>query len=167
MNILEQVQTAAPDYGLDILENLAEQRGWILERLNNGDLVMESIGDNCTYMIQFTWSAEYQCLHVTCSMDMRLPEKSGAAINDLLASINSKLWIGHFATMAGLNSPAFRHTIMMNGAAEQKAEEIENIVEIGLGECERFYAAFQFAAFHNMPAQQAMDCALMECVGQA
>ena len=88
-------------------------------------------------------------------------------MNDLLATINSKLWIGHFAVMAGFNAPAFRHTIMMNGTSEHKARELEDIIEIALGECERFYAAFQFAAFHNMPAQQAMDCALMECVGQA
>lgn len=167
MNFLEQVQTAAPDYGLDILENLAEERGWVLDRLNNGDLVMESVGDNCTYAIQFTWSAPYQCLHLTCSMDMCLPDDRGGAVNDLLATINSKLWIGHFAVMAGYNAPAFRHTIMMNGTSEHKARELEEIIEIGLGECERFYAAFQFAAFHNMPAQQAMDCALMECVGQA
>jgi len=167
MNFLEQVQTAAPDYGLDIVENLAEERGWALEQLTNGDLVMDSVGDNCTYQLQFSWSAPYQCLHLTCSMDMHLPQSAGAQVNDLLATINGKLWIGHFAVMAGINSPAFRHTIMMNGTPEHKARELEEIIEIGLGECERFYSAFQFAAFHNMPAQQAMDCALMECVGQA
>ncbi|SCA57037.1 conserved hypothetical protein [Candidatus Terasakiella magnetica] len=167
MNFVQQAQTKTPNHGLDVLEHLAEQRGWLLESLTNGDLVMESVGENCTYLIQFSWSDEYQSLHMSCSMDMRLSQKSAGNVNDLLASINSKLWIGHFAVMAGLNAPAFRHTIMMGNAGFEKAQEIEEIIEIGLGECERFYPAFQFAAFNNMPGQQAMDCALMECVGQA
>ncbi|WP_135080861.1 YbjN domain-containing protein [Terasakiella sp. SH-1] len=167
MNFIQQAQTNTPNHGLDVLEQLAEQRGWILEVISNGDYVMESVGEHCTYVIQFTWSDQYQCLHVTCSMDMRLPQHSAAHVNDLLAAINAKLWIGHFAVMAGMKKPAFRHTIMMGNGGFEKATEIEEIVEIGLGECERFYAAFQFAAFNNMPGQQAMDCALMECVGQA
>lgn len=154
-------------HGLDVLENLADQHGWALETLSNGDLAMESEGENATYLLQFTWSDVYQCLHITCSMDMHLPPSSGGNVNDLLASINAKLWVGHFAVMKGLNAPAFRHTVMMSDSTIDKSGEIEEIIEIALGECERFYHAFQFAAFHNMPGAQAMDCALMECVGQA
>ena len=167
MSFLQQVNSAKPNYGLDVLENLAEQRGWLLERLSNGDMMMESVGEWCTYAIQFTWSAEYQSLHITCSLDMHLPEDKGAQINDLLATINSKIWIGHFAVMAGTNAPAFRHTVMMLGNDKAKSLEIAEIVETGLGECERFYPAFQFAAFNNMSAQQAMDSCLFECVGTA
>jgi hypothetical protein len=167
MTFMHHHHLATPDYGLDVLESLAEQRGWALERLSNGDLLMESVGEMSTYALQFTWSAQYNCLHITCSMDMRLPDTCGAAVNDLLAAINAKLWIGHFAIMAGLQSPAFRHTVLMQGPQKQKAKEIEEIIEIALGECERFYPAFQLTAFNNMPAHQAMDCALMECVGQA
>ena len=165
------IQTApemnADDHGLIVIETLADQRGWALERLSNGDLMMESVGDQATYAIQFSWSDQFQSLHVTCSMDMRLPERSAANVNDLLASINAKLWIGHFAIMKGMNAPAFRHTVLMPDPTVDKTSEIEAVLEIGLGECERFYSAFQFAAFHNMSGPQAMDCALMECVGNA
>ncbi|WP_051609949.1 YbjN domain-containing protein [Terasakiella pusilla] len=167
MSFLEQITPSAHTRGLDVLENLADQRGWILEKAANGDMVMESVGEWCTYQVQFTWSAEYQSLHITCSMDMHLPQDKGAEVNDLLALINSKLWIGHFAVMSDGNMPAFRHTLLMAGPESMKAAELEDIVETGLGECERFYPAFQFAAFNGMNAHEAMSCTLFECVGNA
>lgn len=167
MTLLEQVSPAATTRGLDILEKLADDRGWILDQAENGDLIMQSTGEWCTYDVQFTWSAEYQCLHITCSIDMHLPTDAGAEVNDLLAHINAKLWIGHFAVLAHGNTPAFRHTLLMKGPHNVKAAELEEIIETGLGECERFYPAFQFAAFNKMCASDAMACALFECVGNA
>ena len=167
MTLLEQVTPSSTVRGLDIVEKLADDRGWVLETADNGDLIMESVGQWCTHQVQFTWSAEYQSLHITCSLDMHLPQDKGAAINDLLATINSKLWIGHFAIMNNGNMPAFRHTLLMAGPQNVKAAELEDIVETALGECERFYPAFQFAAFNDMNAQDAMACALFECVGNA
>ncbi len=167
MTLLEQVTPPAQNRGLDVLENLADQRGWILETAANGDMIVESVGDWCTYAVQFTWSAEYQSLHITCSMDMHLQADKMSQVNDLLALINAKLWIGHFAVAAGSTTPAFRHTLMMSGPSAGKAAELEDIIETGLGECERFYPAFQFSAFNDMPAHDALACALFECVGNA
>ncbi|MDV7338048.1 YbjN domain-containing protein [Terasakiella sp. A23] len=167
MTLLEQVSPSAQNRGLDVLETLADQRGWVLETASNGDLIMESVGDWCTYAVQFAWSAEFQSLHITCSLDMRLPNNEASTVNDLLALINAKLWIGHFAVVPGIHAPAFRHTILMNGSTASKAAELEDIIQTGLGECERFYPAFQFAAFNNMPAHDAMACALFECAGNA
>ncbi len=167
MTFLQQVQDTAPNRGRDLLERLADENGWHLEHRLNGDMVMETTGDHGTYAIQFSWSAEYQSLHITCSMDLCLPISNGAQIHDLLASINSKLWIGHFAVMAGGNQPAFRQTVLMIGPDEAKAQEIQEIIETAVGECNRFYPAFQFAGINGMPGHDAMTCALMECVGEA
>ncbi len=167
MSFLQQVQDTATNRGLTLLQQLAERHDWHLEHRINGDMVMEVVGDHASYSIQFSYSEEYQSLHLTCSMDMCLPITNGAQIHDLLAAINAKLWIGHFAIMAGGNQPSFRQTVLMIGPDDAKLQEIEEIIEVAIGECDRFYPAFQFAGINGMPGHDAMTCALMECVGEA
>lgn len=167
MTFFQQTPDLTAPSGMHVLENLAAKKGWALERLDNGDLHMDSVGDHGEYGLQFTWSEEYRSLHITCAMDMFIPHEQGANINDLLAAINAKLWVGHFAIMAGGNKPAFRHTVLMWGDEHAKANEIEEIIETALGECERFYPAFQYAGFNGMNAYEAMTCALWNCQGEA
>jgi len=167
MSFLEQVTSQTHTRGLDVLERIAEQRGWFLERQANGEMIMESQGSWCTYQIHFAWNQEYQSLHINCCMDMRLPEEKREAVNDLLADINAKLWIGHFSVGKESLMPTYRHTLLMHGAEAIKSLEVEEIVETALGECDRFYPAFQFVVWGGKSAREAMDCALIECVGQA
>lgn len=167
MSFLQQVQEPSQNRGPSILQQLAERHGWHLEHRINGDMIMDVVGDHAGYSIQFSFSEEYQSLHITCSMDMCLPISNGAQIHDLLAAINAKLWIGHFAVMAGGNQPAFRQTVLMIGPDDAKAQEIEDIIETAIGECDRFYPAFQYAGINGMPGLDAMTAALMECVGEA
>lgn len=167
MSFLEQASSQTQTRGLDVLEHIAEQRGWFLERQANGEMVMESQGSWCTYQIHFAWNQEFQSLHINCCMDMRLPDAKREDVNHLLAEINTKLWIGHFSVGQESLMPTFRHTLLMQGAKAAKSLEIEDIVETALGECDRFYPAFQFVVWGGKSARDAMDCALIECVGQA
>jgi hypothetical protein len=167
MSFLEQVTSPTRTRGLDVLERIADDRGWFLERQDNGDLFMQTEGSWCSYSIHFTWNAEYQSLHINCCMDMRLPVEKRNEVNALLADINAKLWIGHFSIGQESLMPTYRHTLLMLGAEAIKSLEIENIIETALGECDRFYPAFQFVVWGGKSAREAMDCALLECVGEA
>lgn len=167
MSFLEQAGNNTRPHGLDVLEQIAEQRGWFLERQANGEFVMESQGSWCTYSLYFSWSPEFKSLHINCCMDMRLPQEKRDAVNTLLAGINQKLWIGHFSIGQESHMPTYRHTLLVHTNDAVKSLEIEEIVETALGECDRFYPAFQFVVWGGKSATEAMDCALIECVGHA
>lgn len=167
MSLIEQVTKQGDNRGIEVLERLAEQHGWFLERKSSDELVMESVGTWCTYALHFSWNAHYQTLHMTCALDMHLPRDKKAELNELICSINEKLWIGHFSTSGESAVPFYRHTLMMRGPIESKMADVEEIIEIALGECDRFYPAFQFVAFGNHPVKDALDAAMIECVGQA
>lgn len=167
MSLSEQPQRRVPYRGRAILERLAETRDWDLEHRANGDVVLGCEGAWCGLDIHFGFNEEYQSLHITCCMDMRLPIEKTPQISELLSVINSKLWIGHFAIAPDSRMPAYRHTLLMLGDETTKSLEIEDIIETALGECDRFYPAFQFVGWGGQSANDAMTSALFECVGEA
>ncbi len=40
--------------------------------------------------------------------------------------------------------PVFRHSVLLRGARGASAESLEDMVDIAITECERFFPAFQF-----------------------
>jgi len=167
MTQLSQTLPTSNTQGLDVIEALAERNGWPLERLKNGDLIMESQGDYGLYTIHFAWSKDHHALHISCDIDFTLPATAHDAVSALTNQINARLWIGHFALAASDHCVSYRHTLIVHHADDAKAMEAEEIIQTALGECDRFYPAFQFVAFQGMSADQAMTCALWDCVGHA
>jgi hypothetical protein len=46
-------------------------------------------------------------------------------------------------------------------------EQIEDLVEIGMLECERFYPAFHYVVWGGKTPAEAVDAAMIETVGEA
>ena len=46
-------------------------------------------------------------------------------------------------------------------------ESMEDMVDIAMSECERFYPAFQFALWGGKSPQDAIDAAMLDCAGDA
>lgn len=166
MTQLSHTPALSTTQGLDVIERLAERNGWALEQTAAGDLTLDCTGEWGEYLIQFTWSREHRSLHISCDINFIAPEKANADLHSLVNMINARLWIGHFA-LNQQHRISYRHTLIVPNASEQKAGEAEDIIQTALGECDRFYPAFQFVAFQGMSADQAMTSALWECAGQA
>ncbi|HEX5319666.1 MAG TPA: YbjN domain-containing protein, partial [Stellaceae bacterium] len=88
-------------------------------------------------------------------------------VYELLSLANEKLWLGHFDLSAGDNLPAFRHAVLLRGVAAPTPEQIEDLVEIAVAECERFYPAFQLVIWGGKPAEEAMATAMIDPIGEA
>ncbi len=61
----------------------------------------------------------------------------------------------------------FRHAMLLRGLGGASTEQIEDLVDIALNECERFYPAFQFVLWGGKSAQDAVAAALLDTVGEA
>ncbi len=61
----------------------------------------------------------------------------------------------------------FRQTILLRGIRCASVEQIEDLVEIALNECERFYPAFQFVLWGGKEPQEAILAAMLETEGEA
>ena len=152
---------------LDLLEEFANTQGWPCTRAAEDEFVTEPARRWCAYRLHFIWQQDLGALHLHCGIDVRVPSEKQRDINDLLASVNERMWLGHFEVNSEDLTPTFRHTMLTRGQFAPAAEHLEDLVEIALEECDRYYPAFQFVLWAGRGAEEALSAALLETVGEA
>lgn len=152
---------------LDVMEQIVTANDWAFDRLSDSEMAAEAPGKWCDYGLYFNWSHEISAMHFTCTFDLKVPEKRRGALYELLALANEKLWIGHFGMELADGMPVFRHAVLLRGAPGASAESLEDMVDIAITECERFFPAFQFVLWGGKAPAEALEAAMLECVGEA
>ncbi|MDA8052272.1 MAG: YbjN domain-containing protein [Rhodospirillales bacterium] len=152
---------------LDTIEQIIGSNGWSFDRRGEFEVAAEVSGQWSDYVLYFNWSAEMSAMHFTCAFDLKVPERRRGAVYELLALANERLWIGHFGMGTEDSIPAFHHSVLLRGAAGASPESLEDMLDIALTECERFFPAFQFTISGGKPATESLAAAMLECAGEA
>jgi hypothetical protein len=152
---------------LDIAEQLLLDRDWLCDRPIDEELVAEVQSSWCNYRIWFTWQAELGALIFSCAYDTKIHEKQRPKLYPLLAQVNEKLWLGHFDMGSEDGMIMYRHAMLLRGGRGLSAEQIEDLVDIAISECNRFYPAFQSVLWGGNSTEEALEIALMDTVGEA
>ncbi len=152
---------------LDLIEELVIANDWPFQRSADDEILVEIGGRWTDYRLFFVWQEEASALQFCCRLDTRVPAKNRGAINDLLSRINERLWIGHFDVSAEEETIMFRHALLLRGVSGVSPEQVEDMVELALVECERFYPAFQLVIWGGKTADEAMTAAILDPVGEA
>ncbi|OKH88020.1 hypothetical protein LF95_15160 [Thalassospira sp. TSL5-1] len=155
------------DNPLLLVEDIAQTNQWNLERRSADEIVVEIPGHWCTYLVYFTWRDDAEALHIACCFDLFVPDPVRPRMYELLAKCNEQLWIGHFGLWLEENMPLFRHTLLFGGDVPPATEQFEELIEIAISECERFFPAFNFVLGHGKSPDEALANAMLEPVGQA
>ncbi|WP_428532712.1 YbjN domain-containing protein [Rhodopila sp.] len=152
---------------LDVMEQIVAANEWEFDRRSDSEMAAEAPGQWCHYGLYFNWSHEISVLHFTCAFDLKAPETQRAALYELVALANEKLWLGHFGLEGDDAMPVFRHAVLLRGAGGASAESLEDLVDIAMTECERFFPAFQFVLWGGKPTADALAAAMLDCAGEA
>lgn len=152
---------------LDILEQIIASNEWAFERRSDGEMAAEAPGKWCDYGLHFSWSHEISAMAFTCAFDLKVPAEARDKLYELLALANDRLWIGHFGIEAEDGVPVFRHSVLLRGAQGASAESLEDMVDIAITECERFFPAFQFVLWGGKAPAEALAASMLDCVGEA
>jgi hypothetical protein len=152
---------------IDLVEEIVQANDWPHDRSSDEEMVVEITGRWCDYHLFFVWERELNALHFSCGFEMKVGKARRAAVYELLAAVNERLWLGHFDLAADEHSPAFRQGVLLRGALGASVEQIEDLVEIALAECERFYPAFQLVVWGGKNAEEAIAAAMIDPVGEA
>ncbi len=152
---------------LDLVEQFVTANDWAFDRRSDDELAVEVPGQWCNYSLYFAWRSDMGAMHFTSAFDMKVPDAKRAQIFELLAIINEKLWFGHFGLWEDESVPMFRHTSLMRGTGGLSPEQVEDLMDIAVAECERFYPAFQFVIWGGKSAKDAIAASLLETVGEA
>src|SRR3954452_21839015 len=122
---------------IDLVEEIVVANDWAHDRASEEELVVEISGRWCDYRLYFLWQEELSTLHFSCGFDLRVPKRRRAAFCEVLALTNEKLCRGHFDLAAGEATPAFRYAVLRRGIGAASSEQVEDLVDIALTECER------------------------------
>ncbi len=152
---------------LDLVEQVISSNEWIYDRRSDSELAAESQGKWCDYGLFFCWSDEISVMHFSAAFDMKAPPKARGTLYELLAKANERLWIGHFGLDEDTGMPVYRHAMLLRGTHAAASESIEDLIDIAMTECERFFPAFQFVLWGGKSADEALDAAMLECAGEA
>lgn len=151
---------------LDIVEQFVSANDWPFDRRSDEEMAVEAPGKWCDYSLFFSWREEIGALHFTCAFDMKVSRGKRGRIYELLAQLNERLWLGHFGLWSDEGAPMFRHTVLLQDGAAS-VEQIEDLVDIAISECERYYPAFQFVIWGGNTAEEAIAAAMLDTVGEA
>ncbi len=152
---------------LDIVEEIVHANDWAFDRTSNDEMVVEVSGRWCSYRLFFFWQDEISAMQFSSTFDMKVPSQRRADVMELLALVNEQMWLGHFDLDSDDSTLMFRHTTLLRGAQAASVEQLEDLVEIALTECERFYPAFQFCVWGGKSAGESVSAAILDTVAEA
>jgi len=152
---------------LDLIEQIVLAHDWPFDRTSEREIAAEVTGRWCDYRLYFSWREDVNALHFTCAFDIRVPDGKAREVHSLLALINEKLWLGHFDLWGEEGMPLFRHSLLLRGTSGLAVEQMEDLVDIAVAECERFYPSFQYVVWAGKTPQEALAAAILETVGEA
>ena len=152
---------------IDIVEDVIYAKKWTFSRSDDYELVAEISSQWCQYRLYFTWSEQIKAISFTITFDLKFPKNKSKEANELLALINEKLWIGHFDITSKNGIPAYRHTVLSLPDNEMLHHELEDLVDIAIYECEKYYPAFQLVLFDDSEPHNALKISTFETIGHA
>ncbi|HEC00405.1 MAG TPA: hypothetical protein ENI91_01805 [Sphingomonadales bacterium] len=152
---------------LDILEMIAGQNEWPYERSNDEEITVAVSGEWCDFHIRYFWIAEDNLLQAAAMLDMRVPKIKQAKILEAINLVNERLALGHFAIWTEDNSLMFRHSNMVGPDQEVMAAACEKITDSILTSSNKYYPVFQFVLWAGKSPEEAIECAMLDTVGEA
>ena len=152
---------------IDVVEEVIYSKKWTFSRADDYELVAEIASKWCQYRFYFTWSEQIRAISLTVTFDLKFPHAKIKDAQELLALINEKLWIGHFDITSKNGIPAYRHTVLSFPEDEVLHHQLENLVDIAIYECEKFYPAFQLVLFEDCDPGKALATSTFDTIGVA
>ena len=152
---------------IDVVEEVIYSKKWTFSRADDYELVAEIASKWCQYRFYFTWSEQIRAISLTVTFDLKFPHAKIKDAQELLALINEKLWIGDFDITSRNGIPAYRHTVLSFPEDEVLHHQLENLVDIAIYECEKFYPAFQLVLFEDSDPGKALAISTFDTIGVA
>ena len=156
---------------LDCIEEIMLNNDWTFERQNEDEMSVQVTGTHGTYQMVFVWQDNYSAMQFCCAPDIKIAPNKMAEASITLNKINTGLWLGHFDIRADGNEasdfiPCFRHTSLFRGMTDTSGvAHIEDLIDIALHECERYYLSFELLAKVEHACKKDMSLALMDVAG--
>lgn len=153
---------------LDSVEEILADHNWVFSRMNDEELIVQVAGKNCDYRLFFIWQQDMNAMQFCCQYDMAIPRRHHDTAAVALMALNENLWMGHFDLPRDSGVPSFRQTCLFRSPdRDANADHIEDMVDIALAQCERYYSVFHMLSRSGITDDAQLSLALMETAGES
>lgn len=167
MSLSEDYLSSEDIHPIDIVETLAEHHDWEFDRVTDDQIAMAVEGQWRTYSLTLAWSAGDETLRLICTFEMEPPEGRLPVVHDVLNRVNDMVWTGAFTWWAEQKLMVWRYGLCLAGGQIATPEQIDRLIGGAVMAAERFYPAFQLAAWGDEDAASAVKVAIAEAYGRA
>ncbi len=157
-------ETANP---LDRVERIAEAYEWAFDRTNHAEVTMRVEGGWSDMTVSLNWRDEFEILHVAVNFEAKVPPARREETTRLISRINEQLLVGHFDLWQSDGSLMFRNCLLLTGGAVTNDAQCEALIRFAVETCDRYFPAVQFVVWAGQPAEQALEAAMIETMGEA
>lgn len=152
---------------LAVVEDIAASNDLSFERSGDDEIIMLSKGNWTDYQLSFTWMNEIEALHLACAFELKVPAARRAEVQRLVAMVNEQMWIGHFDVWTHTGTVMYRQALLLPSGLSATTAQCESMLIGALHACERYYPALQFVVWAGKSAEDAMQSAMFDTVGEA
>jgi len=151
---------------LDVVEHVLAAENLAFDRTEDGDLAFALTGDWKDYELWFAWRPEGDCLQLCLSMDFTVEASRRAEAHELIALINTRVWLGHYELWDD-GEIVFRHGMALMTGEQPSLAQAAAMIDVAVEAADRFYPAFDFLVRGAKSPQDAVASCMFETVGQA
>lgn len=152
---------------IDMVEEIVLSEDWSVERRGDYEVaVTRTAKDGCFDMF-FTWLREFNCLQVSCLLDVYIKKNEQPLVFEALAKINEQLWSGHFSFWADEEFIVYRNSLLLDKDGTADETMLSEMISLAVEESERMCPIFRFILESKVPMEQALAFALMSPQGEA
>ena len=155
------------DDPIELVTQFIVTNDWLLQRRAENAVLVEVPGKWCDYQLAVIWKNDESAMQVTCRIDIQIETIYFCEIALLAALLNKQIFIGHLALDVATGELELRYTLALRGAGGATPGQIEDVVDIMLGECEHCYPAIYQVAKHSVSAVDAATSAMFVVEGEA
>lgn len=167
MSVSEDFLELDDMHPIDIVEDLAAHHAWEFDRVTDDQIAMAVEGQWRTYSLTLAWSAQDETLRLICTFEMEPPEARLPIIYDVLNRCNDMVWTGAFSYWTEQKLMVWRYGLCLAGGQMVGPEQIDRLISAAVMSSERFYPAFQLAAWGDRSPADALKVAIAEAYGRA
>jgi hypothetical protein len=160
-----QDQTLA--HPIELVTRFVARQEWLVHKKQRDAILAEIPGQWSDYQLAVSWQDDDETMQVICRIDVQADATMLGELAMLAALLNQHLFIGHLALDMGTCELELRHTLALRGAGGATPEQIEDVVDIMLGECEQVYPAIYQVVHGTLSADDATMAVTMITRGEA
>ncbi len=152
---------------IDYIEEYVYKLDADLFRDSANNLTLIYRGQWRSYSVVFKWDEQNKIISVSSYFDITKKEKINKNIYSLVSIVNEKINLGYFHYCSKLETVFFKYQVSFKGVDYLTEEQIEDILNVVINECDKYFPAFYLFFFKKQDPKYALSASLIETYGKA